>query len=475
MFELHHLSAHEQYDWLRRGDVSVRELTDHYLERVERIDASVGSFVTVTADLARARADALDREGSTAAPLWGLPLADKDLVDRRGVPTWAGSRLSRGRVAETSSPIVDALDTAGTVSLGKTTTPEFGLTAYTESLIGRSTSTPYDLPLNAGGSSGGSAAAVAAGLVPFAPGSDGGGSIRIPASATGLVGLKPSRGRVPTQSGLTSLGGLAVGGPLARTVADAGMLLDAMVSPDSRPPRDLYAVRAAPSVEFSYLAAAVRGEGRFRIATTTTSPWDDTFDIGLDPSVLAAMSLTMEHLAAVGHEVEPDGVRVPVADYGRLFSVLWKAGASTIPAFGDDLDLLEPITRWLVLQGRALSAFDLASALAGLTAYERTVIDAFSGFDAVLTPTLALPPRPNGWYDAVDAERNFEQQCQYAPFTSFVNVAGLPAISLPVHEVDGLPVGVQLIGRPGREDVLLAIGAQLERRLKWQRRHPPQW
>lgn len=475
MFELHHLSAQEQYDWLRRGDVSARELTDHYLSRVESIDGMVGSFVTVTPDAARARADELDRHGTTTAPLWGLPLADKDLVDRRGVPTGAGSRLSRNRVADVSSPIVRALDEAGTVSLGKTATPEFGLTSYTESLIGPPTRTPYDLTRNAGGSSGGSAAAVAAGLIPFAPGSDGGGSIRIPASATGLVGLKPSRGRVPTQSGLTSLGGLAVGGPLARTVADAGMLLDAMVSPDSRPPRDLHSVRAAPSEEFSFLAAAVRGEGRFRIATTTTSPWDDTFDIALDPSVVDAMSLTMEHLAAVGHEVVPDGVRVPVADYGRLFTVLWKAGASTIPAYDDDLGLLEPITRWLVLQGRALSAADLAAALAGLTAYERTVIQTFSRYDAVLTPTLALPPRPNGWYDSVDAERNFEQQCQYAPFTSFVNVAGLPAISLPVHEADGLPVGVQLIGRPGREDVLLAIGAQLERRLKWQRRHPPQW
>ncbi|ROQ41334.1 amidase [Frondihabitans sp. PhB188] len=475
MFELHHLSAQEQYDWLRRREVTPRELVDHYLERIERIDPGVGAFVTVTADAARERADALGAAGSTTAPLWGLPLADKDLTDRAGVPTWSGSRFSRGRIPAHSAGVVEAVDEAGAISLGKTATPEFGMTSYTETLIGPPTRNPYDVAANAGGSSGGAAAAVAAGLLPFAPGSDGGGSIRIPAAATGLVGLKPSRGRVPSQSGITSLGGLAVGGPISRNCADAGMLLDALVAPDSAAPRDQYALRAPSGDSFSFLAAAVRGEGRFRIATTTTSPWDDAYDVRVDPAVLAALDLAMDHLAAVGHEVEPDAVRVPVGEYATHFRTLWQAGAATIPAEGDDLDLLEPLTRWLVERGRALSARDLATALAGLTAYERTVIADFAPYDAVLTPTVALLPRPNGWYDAVDGERNFEQQCLYAPFTSFVNVAGLPAITLPVAEHDGVPVGVQLVGRPGREDVLLAIGAQLERRLKWQRRHPPQW
>ncbi|GAA4665539.1 amidase [Frondihabitans cladoniiphilus] len=481
MFELHHLSAHEQYDWLRRGEVSPLELVDHYLERIGRLDGGpdgLGSFVTVTADAARARARALTDGGRSTAPLWALPLADKDLYDRAGVPTWSGSRLSLGRVPSSSSGIVEALDAAGAISLGKTATPEFGLTSYTESLVGPPTRNPWNPSLNPGGSSGGAAAAVAAGLIPFAPGSDGGGSIRIPASATGLVGLKPSRGRVPSQSGITSLGGLAVGGPLARTVADAGMLLDAMVSPDSLPARHPYALRApehpdGPGFGSAYLGSALRGEGRYEIGVMTTSPWDDVYDVTIDPSARDALQLTVDHLAAIGHGL--DETSLPPSDYGTHFRTLWQAGAASIPAEGADLDLLEPITRWLVLQGRSLGARDLAGALAGLTAFERMVIARFDRFDAVLTPTNALPPRPNGWYDAVDAERNFEQQCLYAPFTSFVNVAGLPAISLPVHEADGLPVGVQLIGRPGREDVLLAIGAQLERRIKWHRRHPPQW
>lgn len=473
MFELHHLSAQEQWDWLRRGDVTPGELVDHYLARVERIDPEIGAFVTVTAEAARARAAALTLAGRNAAPLWGMPLADKDLYDRAGVATRAGSRVTTGVLATSSSGIVEAVDEAGAISLGKTATPEFGMTSYTETLIGPPTRNPYDVALGPGGSSGGAAAAVAAGLIPFAPGSDGGGSIRIPASATGLVGLKPSRGRVPSQSGLTSLGGLAVGGPLARTVADAGMLLDAMIAPDSGVPRDLYALRAPANPAWSYLGAAVRGEGRFQIAVMTTSPWDEVYDVAIDDDVREALRLTTEHLSAIGHGLEE--TRLAPSRYGEWFTTLWKAGAATIPAHGAALDLLEPITRWLVARGRELSAVDLAEALAGLTGFERSVIEQFSRYDAVVTPTVALSPRPIGWYDSDDAEKNFEQQCLYAPFTSFVNVAGLPAISLPVHEANGMPVGVQLIGRPGREDVLLAIGAQLERRLSWQRRHPPQW
>ncbi|MBD8702296.1 amidase [Frigoribacterium sp. CFBP 13712] len=486
MPELHDLTAHEQWNQLRHGRVTPRELTDHYLERIERLDGGgtgepagggrpgIGAFTTVTADAARARADRLTREGPTAAPLWGLPFADKDLTDRAGVPTRSGSRLADGRVPTTSSEIVDVLDEAGGISLGKTATPEYGLTAYTETLIGPPTRNPWRPETGAGGSSGGAAAAVAAGLLPFAPGSDGGGSIRIPAAATGLVGLKPSRGRVPSQSGLSSLGGLAVGGPLARTVADAAMLLDAMVSPDGRPPRHGQALHAPTSPDGAYLGTALRGEGRFQVAVMTTSPWDGAFDVWVDPRLLGVVRHTADLLADLGHGV--DETTMPGSDYPTLFRTLWQAGAAGIPAETEaELARLEPITRWLVEQGRRVTARELAATLVGLTAFERTVIESFAPYDAVLTPTLALLPRPIGWYDDVDAERNFEQQCLYSPFTSFVNVAGLPAITLPVGEIDGQPAGVQLIGRPGREDVLFALGAQLERRLRWQRRHPPEW
>jgi amidase len=160
--------------------------------------------------------------------------------------------------------------------------------------------------------------------------------------------------------------------------------------------------------------------------------------------------------------------------YPDAFRRLWRVSAASIPVDDDRLSLLEPVTRHLVESGRKLGAREVAETLAVLTAFERSVIEQFSRFDVVLTPTLAQTPRPVGWFDTEDAERNFIQQCQYSPFTSFVNVAGLPAITLPVAETaDGLPMGVQLIGRPGGESTLLSIGSQLERRIRWQLRTPP--
>jgi len=471
MFELHHLTAQEQWDWLRRGDITPTELAEHYLARIDRLNDELGAFTTVTRDAALSRAADLESHGPTAAPLWGLPLGDKDLSRRAGVRTTFGSRLFEQFVPEESDEIVLALDAAGGVSLGKTSAPEFGLPSYTESLVGPPARTPWNTALGAGGSSGGAAVAVAAGLLPVAPGSDGGGSVRIPAAACGLVGLKPSRGLVPSGTGLTSLAGLVTPGPLARTVADAAMLLDALVEAAPYP----YTVRAPRWSEGPLLGAAVRGEGRFQLGVMTTSPWDDAYDIEIAPEATAALDLAIAELSALGHGIEQFGLE-PDPSYAPNFRTIWQAGAAGIPAEGSDLEKLEPLTRWLVARGRELSARQLSEALLALTLFERSVIRQFAGFDAVLTPALAMTPRPVGWYDSEDAERNFAQQVQYTPFTSFANVSGLPAITLPVAQTaGGLPMGVQLIGRPGGEHVLLAIGAQLERRIGWQKRHPPQW
>lgn len=470
MFELHHLSANEQLDWLSRGEVTPLELTEHYLARIERLDGELGAFVEVTADAARARAEDV-AQLPRATALWGLPFGDKDLVARAGVPTRYGSRVMADVVPEASDELALAFDTAGAVSLGKTNTPEFGMPSYTEPLAGRPARTPYDLTRGAGGSSGGAAVAVAAGLLPFAPGTDGGGSVRIPAASTGLVGLKPSRGRIPAGAGFGDAAGLVVPGPLARTVADAALMLDALVG--AAPYR--YATAAPTWDGGAYLNAAVRGEGRFQLGVTTWSPWSTAYDLVLEPEARDALDLALRELDALGHGVE----QLDPADeegYAPAFRTVWQAGAAGIPVEGDDIDRLEPLTSWLVRRGREVSARELAEALAWLTGFERRLITAFAPFDAVLTPALAMTPRPVGWYDAEDGERNFAQQVQFTPYTSMLNVAGLPAITLPVTETaDGLPMGVQLIGRPGGEHVLLAIGAQLERRLHWQRRHPPQW
>ena len=482
MSELHDLTATEQVAALRRGDLSPREAAQHYLDRIARLDAAVGAFITVTPEAALARADALERSQGRAAVLWGLPHADKDLVARAGVRMTSGSRLRASFVPEFDDPLVTVLDEAGAVSLGKTNTPEFGLPAYTEGGVAAPARSPWDLTRGAGGSSGGAAAAVAAGLLPAAVGSDGGGSIRIPAAACGLVGLKPSRGRVPSLGGFGALAGLPTAGPIARTVEDAGLLLDALVaapaSVGATAGSDLGASWATVPPTWDggpYLGAATRGEGRFQIVISTDSPWRTDYEITIAPEARAALDIAIAELVAIGHGVE--ALEIPEApEYSSAFRTIWQAGAASIPADGAELDLLEPLTQWLVGVGRSLSARDLAVALWQLARFERETIARFAPFDAVLMPTLAMLPPTVGWYDESDGERNFAQQVQVTPFTSFVNVAGLPAIQLPVHwTADGLPMGVQLIGRPGGEHVLLAIGAQLQRRLRWHDRRPPIW
>lgn len=469
--EVHELTALEQLDGLRHGHTTPLELVEHYLARIAERDADLGAFVTVTPDAARARAAVVESAPSRAAALWGLPSADKDLVARAGVRTMYGSRAFAEFVPEASDELVDVLDEAGAISLGKTNTPEFGLASYTESLVAPPARTPWDTRLGAGGSSGGAAVAVAAGLLPAAVGSDGGGSIRIPAAATGLVGLKPSRGRIPAGAGFGSLAGLVVPGTLTRTVADAALLLDALVEGH----RYAYATRAPSWDGGAYLNAAVRGEGRYQVGVCTWSPWAESYDLELGVDARDALEVALRELDALGHGVE-EVTPAPEPEYAAAFRAVWQVGAAQVPLDDAAVARLEPLTRWLVGVGRALPASELARALAWLSTFERRVIETFAPFDAVLMPAMAMTPRPVGWYDAEDGERNFAQQVRYTPYTSFANVTGLPAIALPVHQTaEGLPMGVQLVGRPGGENVLLALGAQLERRLQWQRRHPPGW
>ncbi|MDQ1513081.1 MAG: amidase [Microbacteriaceae bacterium] len=474
-FELHQLTAQEQWDWLQRGDVTAAELVAHHLERIERLNPALGAFARVDADRATAAAERADSAGPSARPLWGVPIAEKELAARAGTVSGSGSRLFARRMSVSSDAVIEAIDATGAVSLGATTAPEFGLTGFTEPAGRPPAVNPWDPSTGAGGSSGGAASAVAAGLVPFAVGSDGGGSIRNPAATCGIVGLKPSRGRVPAQGGLDSFAGLVTAGPLARTVADAAMLLDALVAPSGRPGRSRFAV-APPSAadEGLLLAAAVRGEGRFQLGVLEGSVWDDAADIRVDPECAAALDRAVAATAELGHGLET--VRLPGEGYPAMFRVLWQASAARIPvATAEELAALEPYTRAIVERGRALSAEILLGALADATAFERRAIAAFDPFDVVLTPAVALPPRPLGWFTAdPEPDAIFDRQVRAAPFTSFVNVAGLPAITVPVGATDtGRPAGVQLIGRPGGEATLLSFARQLERRFGWPHRHPP--
>ncbi|HZG93319.1 MAG TPA: amidase [Mycobacteriales bacterium] len=469
MPDLHDLSALEQARLVRSREVSPVDLVDHYLDRVERLSDGVGAFVTVTADAARAAAKTAERavtDGMDVGPLHGVPTAIKDLNLTAGVATTLGSKVFAGWVPELDDHVVTRLRAAGTISLGKTSTPEFGLPCYTEPDVAPPARTPWDLSRSAGGSSGGAAAAVAAGLLPFAQGSDGGGSIRIPASACGLFGIKPSRGRVSNGPLNAEVSGLAVMGPLARTVRDAAAMLDAMAGPMPGDP-----FWAAPPAT-SFLAAADRAPGRLRVGRYA----DPVLGHPLDPQCRAAYDGASALLETLGHEV----VDIP-RPYGdellEPFKTVWSVSAAGVPVPPEGVDHIRALTRALRDRGLATSAVEFNAAMFALRLASRQAIVATSGYDAVLTPTLAQLPRAvGGFRNDADPWADFDDQVAFTPFTAPYNMSGQPAVSVPLHWTpDGLPVGVQLVGRPADEVTLVALSAQLEAARPWADRRPPMW
>ena len=454
----HEFSARELVSKRASGELSARELVEHFLHRIDTHNSTLNALVTITADRAMAEATLMDEGEREHGILWGLPCADKDLTNRAGVPTGAGSRVMAGAPLPTESdPMASVLDRAGGISLGKTAVCEFGLSSYTESLVLPPTKNPYSLDHGSGGSSGGAAAAVAGRLLPVAPGSDGGGSVRIPAWACGLVGLKPSRGLIPGGTGFDYLAGLVTPGPLARNVGDAALLLDAL-----RGSGVTHRATGHAASPVSFLAALETPIESLRIGVTTRHPWESFVDAPLDQSALKALIQVRTALEAAGHTVI-ELPWIPRSGYPEAFTTVWKASAVSLDLSADEKDLLEPLTRYLVEEGARMSATTLARALRNLSAFEEDTIRAFSAVDVVLTPGLAAPPPVVGFYDQGNPEHNFRQQVQITPYSSFVNVSGLPALALPVtRNQEGLPVGVQLIGSPGGDATILRLGAQLE-------------
>ncbi|MBD7994929.1 amidase [Arthrobacter sp. Sa2CUA1] len=453
------LTALELRNALAAGEVSAREAAGYYLDRIDALNPSLGSFIAVTADLALAeasRADEAFARGQSPALLHGMPLAHKDLTDVAGVPTTMGSAAVPAVPATEDGPLVSVLRTAGAISLGKTQVPEFGLTSYSENLIAPPARNPLDPALSPGGSSGGSAAAVAAGMLPFAPGTDGGGSVRIPAAATGLVGLKPNRGRIPAGGGQRDLGQLVVAGPLARNAADAALLLDAMVAEPN------FHATSAPASQGTFLAAALRAEGRFRIGVSTRSPFESRLDITLDPEAVLGLEAGILALTGAGHSVEEADLHYDER-YPDAFRLVWTAPLANIPLPAESEAELTALTATLRRRALQRSAADLAEAVDILRGFEEDTIRQYAAWDMILTPVLGMTPRPIGWYWTGDADEDYARQCQYSPYTSMVNVSGLPAITVPTYRTaEGLWMGIQLIGRPGAEAELLAVAAQLE-------------
>jgi amidase len=470
---IHEMTVTELAAAIRDGQLSPVEITDHYLDRIDRHSETVGAFYTVTHDLARQEAAQAEKavtetrrdERAALPPLTGIPIPIKDLNLVAGVRATFGSAILADNIADQDDYVVAALRAAGIVITGKTATPEFGLPCYTETRIGPPARTPWDLSRSAGGSSGGAAAAVAAGLAPAAQGSDGGGSIRIPSSVCGLFGIKATRGRVSGGPLFPDLAGLSIDGPIARTVADAAMLLDAMTG---NQPGDMYTLPPLPAGE-TFLGYARREPGRLRIGRSLQNA---VAGAEVHPDCVAAYEEASALLAELGHDVED--IDLPFGpDVVPMFETLWYAMATLAPIDPSQEDQLLPITRYLRGRGQQVRAPELLFAQAYLQAVMRTGLQALNAYDAVLSPTLASPPVPVGYFDEDGPAENFERQKRFTPYTALYNVSGQPAVSLPLHwNAAGLPIGVMLAGRMGDEATLISLSAQIEAARPWKDRHP---
>jgi len=451
------LPALEQARLVREREVAPLELVEEYLGRIERLDPQLNAYVTVCADEARATA-----QQQLEGPFAGVPMPIKDLVQTAGIRTTYSCKAYAEHVPDEDSALARRIRAAGFVVLGKSNTPEFGTIPVTESELNGICRNPWNTERTPGGSSGGAAAAVAAGLAPIAQASDGGGSIRIPASCCGIYGLKPSRGRTsPAPQG--DAYGLSVQGPVARTVADAAAYLDALAGPE---PGDPF---VAPAPERPFLEEAGRPPGRLRVALVLEPP----VDVPVDPACSAAAEDAATLLTDLGHDVERVTPTWNAGALGELFAVVWQ----TIPALypGLDTSQLEPLNAEFAARSDATSSADYVRAFVQLQSYGRRVAEFVAGYDVVLTPTLAQPPVPVGWVrEPAEPWEQYERALAFTPFTAPVNVAGLPAASLPLAWTDdGLPIGIQLVASYGGEPVLVRLSAQVEDARPWADRRPP--
>jgi amidase len=440
---------------VRSGETSPRELVELFLHRIEALDPRLNAFRVVRAEQALAEADSVDRTG----PLAGVPIAVKDDLDLAGEVATRGAR-SFGSPATADAEPIRRLRAAGAIPIGVTNVPELMIFPWTATTANGVTRNPWDPARTTGGSSGGSAAAVAAGLAAAATGSDGGGSIRIPAAACGLVGMKPTRGRVSGGGWL----GLSTYGALARTVADSALLLDVM---HGALPEDAY---QAPAFTGSYAAAAATSPGRLKIAMSRKLPPGLLGRVSRDQR--GAWERTGALLSALGHEVVP---RDPAYRMAQLeFLQTWVRGVYEESLQIPDRAALERSTRQMAAMGRYLVPPRRRDAILVARAKTTARITAlWDEFDVLLTPSLAKTAiaAEGGW--GKPAPMAIDIAGRFTPFTPIFNITGQPAISIPAGiGSDGLPLAVQLVGRVGAEDTLFSLAGQIEAAAPWAQHRP---
>ncbi len=462
--------AVELAEMVRSGEISSRELVETSLERIEQLNSSLNAFVDIDAERALAAADAV--KPGDERPFAGVPTAIKNNRPVAGMRLTYGCSLMAENICDYDHNVTRRLKDAGFVIVGTTTLPEYGILPVSEARLFGPTRNPWDLERTPGGSSGGAAAAVASGMLPVAHGNDGGGSVRIPAACCGLVGLKPTRGRISAapELGDSSLG---IDGMLTRTVADTAALLDVLAGYE---PGD---ATWAPDPAESFALSAAREPGKLRIAMTTTPPIPDAT---IDPLCLRAVEDAAELLRSLGHEVEeviPPWQAEGLSElFGAVFSnhiALSIAYSGMVAGRTPTAEDMEPMSWAIFSMIGKLGAIDGMGAAVRLQAFARQLVSFLLPYDALLTPALAERPLPLGTLDTAAPEpmTTFTRSGYFTPFTPVFNASGQPGISVPLYEgEDGLPLGVQLVGRPAGEGSLLALAAQLEGASPWAHRRP---
>ena len=448
--------------------ISAVELTEMFLGRIEKLNPRLNAYLTVTAEDALASArdsdEALAR-GETKGPLHGIPISIKDLELTAGIRTTAGSMVFRDHIPQRDSIVVERVRRSGAVVLGKTNTPEFGFSGTSENRLGDACRNPWDTECTSGGSSGGAAAAVAAGLCALATGSDGGGSIRIPASLCGTYGIKPTQGRVPRYGGVgrPAYSTFSQSGPISRTVSDSALLLQALAGPDNRDPG---CIKAQPP---DFMAALGENISGLRVA------WSP--DLGyaaVDPEVAAATythALVFGELGCTVEEIEL-GLEDPFPAFWDIFSI---AGYT---AYGYLLDPHETeLTDYAlkaIERGRGLSGSDYSRALFAVLRLQARMEDLFNQYDLLLTPTTAVTAFPIGQHPAVIAGREVDPFWAFTPFTYVFNMTMQTAASVPSgFSSSGMPIGLHIIGRRGEETTVLKASAAFEQARPWADKRPP--
>ncbi len=459
---------------VREGQVTPLDLVDAAIGEVERTREALNAVTVPMFERARETAKTVRPSG----PFGGVPFLLKDIRSQyKGVPTSDGTALLRDLPALHDSEIVQRHKRAGLICVGKTNTPELGLTATTEPHAFGPTRNPWDRTRTPGGSSGGAAAAVAGGIVPMAHASDGGGSIRIPAACCGLVGLKPTRGRNPLGPDAGDvMGGFVVEHCLSRTVRDSAALLDATGGPDLGDPY------WAPPQSRPFLDEIGIDPGQLRIAFSAQSP----LETPVHADCVEAVESTAELLQGLGHRVEEGAPQYDDAAFREAFTAVWFSNlAASVQAHGSLLGRVttasdyEPFTWALARRGAQIAAAKYVGAVAVLQSISRKVARFFEGFDLWLTPVLAVPPPRLGFLHPAPGEADLRPYArrvkEFVPFTQLANATGQPAIALPLHwNADGLPIGVQFMARFGDEATALRLASQLEEARPWAQRQAPE-